>query len=104
MPFNVGTIADMMEVYAGQAGVNRDSINRELLWQIINMKMKDYFNRTGISTTKTTTTTADVNGDGSINMEYELPANNLKVLYVDYNGLRIKKRNHSDVRILKGNF
>jgi hypothetical protein len=95
MPDNVGTICDLVEVYAGQGGVNRDRVNRRLLWKLLNLKMQEFARRTGILEKKSTiTTTAD-------QAEYELPDDVLHVRYVDFDGSRAHKATHDQVKILQ---
>lgn len=104
MPFNVGTLCDMAEMYIGEAGVDNTAPNRELLWRILNMKLNDFASRTGVLQSKATLTTSDADGDGSVDSEYELPDSNMKVRYVDFNSLRIEKTTHEKVRLLQGNY
>lgn len=97
MPHNVGTLSDLIEVYAGQAGVNRSKINRRLIWDLINIKVKEFARRTGIQTSKATIeTVAD-------QAEYELGSDVGQVLYVDFDECRINKITHDTVRLLQGN-
>ena len=54
MPLNVGRLADLMELYAGRGGVNRDKIPRKLLKEVINFKLKEFARRTGVVASKVT--------------------------------------------------
>lgn len=93
---NVGQIADLIEVYAGQAGVSRDKISRRLLWDIINLKANEFARRTGIlEKSSTIETVAD-------QAEYELPSGVTYIKYVDFDSYRIKKITHEQVRELQG--
>lgn len=57
---NVGQICDMVEMLCGQGGVNRSKIPRRLLWDILNLKSKEFSRRTGaVDATATITTVAN---------------------------------------------
>lgn len=45
---NVGTLCDLVEVLAGQSGVNRSKLPRRLLYDLVNLKGMEAARRTGI--------------------------------------------------------
>lgn len=95
MPFNAGKVCDLVEVMAGQVGVNRDKISRRLLWELLNLKIREIARRAGISESKSTIETV------ANQAEYELPTDVLHVKYVDFDSYRIHKATHEQVRYLQ---
>ncbi len=95
MAFNVGTISDLMELYAGQAGVNRDKIPRKLLRQVINFKLKEFASRSGILSSKNTIVSiAD-------KLEYEMTPDVIHVTKVNFDGSIAHKIVWEDVDEIK---
>lgn len=57
---NVGVVCDLIETYAGSAGVNKSKINRRFLWDLVSLKGIELARRSGfLSKQATITTTAD---------------------------------------------
>jgi hypothetical protein len=95
-------VTDLMEMYAGQAGVSRDDFSSVLAEDIINVKIDEFMRRSGLLQGKSTITTADEDGDGSIDQEYELPAGVSRVYLVHFDNYRINKIRFDDVSGLAG--
>lgn len=90
MPFNVERLSDMMEMYAGMAGVNKDRINPKFLRDIINLQARDFCNRTRCLSTKATISSV------ASTQEYQLPDDFLhmkEVVFDDYRCDKITKEN-----------
>lgn len=85
MSLNVGRAIDLIEYFCKNVDPEITS-NHELVRQILNMKLRDFADRTGILETKSTiSSVAD-------QQEYELPADCLhisKVVYDDYKAAKI---------------
>jgi len=86
MPDNVGEIIDLIEMYAGNAGVNGEGISKDLMKKMINFKLRDFANRTFQSENKVTLTTGDDDGDGLVDQEYELPQGVIHTRKVNVDG------------------
>lgn len=93
---NVGKIVDYIELLAGKAGVNRDSMERELLYEIINSKAKEFASDTGILETFSTINTV------ANQQEYELPSDKLNVGKVLIDGLKVHKITFNQIEELSG--
>jgi hypothetical protein len=93
---NVSRLQALMELYAGQAGVAKDRINPVLLREIINIKLKEFVNRTGLVSSKYTIhTEAD-------KAEYTLPSSVISVDEVHVDGYRAIKILFEQVAVLQG--
>ncbi len=97
MAFNVGTISDLMELYAGQAGVNRDKIPRKLLRQVINFKLQEFSSRSGVLSSKNTIL-SKANKE-----EYEMTPDVVHVTKVNFDGSIAHKILFEDVDEIKNN-
>lgn len=97
MAFNTGTIADLMELYAGQAGVNRDKIPRKLLRQIINLKLKEFARRSGVLSSKNTIVSI------ANKQEYEMTPDVIHVTKVNFDGSIAHKIRFEEVDEIKNN-
>ena len=93
---NVGKIVDYIELLAGKAGVNRDSMERELLYEIINSKAKEFASRAGILETFSIINTV------ANQPEYELPPDKLNVGKVLIDGLKVHKITFNQIEELSG--
>lgn len=95
MSLNVGRFIDLIELYC--RGVNPElAKNKELIRDIMNIKLREFAHRTGILETKATiSSVADQE-------EYELPADCLHVKDVIYDDHRAYKINHKQVKDLAG--
>lgn len=80
MPFSVGVVRDLVEMYAGSGGVNRDRIPPKLIHQIINFKLQEFSRRTGILSSKITRVTV------ASQQEYELGPDVLHITKVNFDG------------------
>jgi hypothetical protein len=95
MAFNAGTLADLMELYSGKGGVNRDKIPRRLLRQIINMKLQEFARRSGCLSSKITRqTVAD-------QQEYELGSDVVNVREVHFDNYLAYKIRFGDIIYLE---
>lgn len=91
MPFNVGTIRDLVELYAGQGGVNRERIPPKLVHRVINFKLQEFSRRTGALSSKITRkTVAD-------QQEYELGPDVVHITKVNFDGSEAHKILFKDV-------
>lgn len=97
MAFNRKKLRDLIEIYAGQGGVNRSRIPPKLLNEIINLKLGEFGRRTGTIASKNSFTTA------SGTQEYELPTDFVHMTKLNYDGSLAYKIHFEDVDILKDN-
>lgn len=95
MPLNVGRLADLMELYAGRGGVNRDKIPRKLLKEVINFKLKEFARRTAVVSSKVTR--SSIPGQA----EYEQVADALHITKVNYDGSIATKIRFEEVDVIK---
>jgi len=95
MSLNVGVAVDLIEKMC--SGVDpKLSGNHELVRQLINMKLREFADQTGILETKATiSSVAD-------QQEYELPADCLHVSKVLYDDYKCDKINFDQVEDLQG--
>jgi len=100
---NVGHIIDQIQTYAGKSGTNRDAVNEKLIIDLINQKTKEWARKTKFQALKATITTADEDGDGSIDQEYELPPDVIQITKVNYDSYEAHKISFEDVDRMKGN-
>jgi len=85
MPFNVGTLSELMELYAGKAGVTKDRLNPVLVRQVILHKLRDFASRAHVLESKATIeSVAD-------QQEYELPSDVIHIKEVHFDGARATK-------------
>ena len=101
MPENTSTIIDLIEMYAGSAGTNNSSISKKLIKQVMNLKLRDFANRTFQSENLATLTTGDDDGDGVVDQEYELPQSVMHLNKVNVDGTVAVKIRFEDVDKLK---
>ena len=94
---NVGRMADYIEMLAGKAGINRDSINREHIYEIINSKMQELASDTGAFETSATINTI------ANQSEYDLPSDRTRIDKITLDGLQIHKLLFKDLERLQGN-
>ena len=96
MALTVSKVRDLMELYAGQAGVTKDRINPVLLLELINLKQKEFCRDTGILTSKwTLTSVAD-------QQEYQLPSDCLQVTKCTFDGYLAYPATFDEVERLSG--
>ena len=97
MAISIGRASNLIELYC--QGVDPlYSRNHELIRDLINMKMREFANRTGIlETSATISSVAD-------QQEYELPADKLHITKVLYDDYLAKKITFGQVEILKGTY
>lgn len=97
MAYSVGQACDLIELFAGRAGVGKDKINRELTWKLLNVKAHELARRSGVLTTKSTiSSVAD-------QQEYELPSDVIHINKVNYDDYEAHKITFDDVDRLSGN-
>ena len=94
---NIGRLVDYIELIAGKAGINRDSINREHIYEIVNSKMQELASDTGIFETSATINTI------ANQSEYDLPSDRTRIDKVTLDGLQVHKLNFKDLERLQGN-
>lgn len=99
---NTGHVIDLIQMYAGMAGVNRENVNETLIVDLINLKLKEFVRRTGASQSKTSITTADEDGDGVIDREYELPTDLYRALKVNLDSHETHKITFEEVDRMLG--
>ncbi|MBU2249872.1 MAG: hypothetical protein KKD77_24210, partial [Gammaproteobacteria bacterium] len=91
MSLNVGKVCDLMELYAGQAGVAKDRLNRVLLREIINIKLRDFCRRTGILSSKWTISSV------ASQQEYQLPSDCIHVTKCNFDSYEAFKTMFEEV-------
>lgn len=97
MAFNVGNLRNQIELYAGLAGVAKDKIKPELVYMVINQKMREFISKTGVLSTKAEIdTVAD-------QQEYELPDNCIHITKVVFDDYRADKILFEQVEEIAGN-
>ena len=90
MALNVGKARELVELWVGK------DLNPELFRELLNIKLRDFCNRSGVlETSATLTSVADT-------QEYELPSDCLHVKDVIYDSYRAHKINFWDVKEIKG--
>lgn len=94
---NAEKMVGFIEMLAGKAGVNRDEINRDLIFEVINSRLKDFTSRTGVLETSSTISTV------ANQQEYELPNNRSDLKIVTIDGLRTHKISFDQVDYLTEN-
>jgi len=97
MPFNMGSLTDLMEMQAGLAGVNKDRINPVFLRDIVNLMLRDFCEKTRCVSTKAT-----INSVAN-QQEYELPDDFLHMKEVIFDDYRVDKITHENVVEILGN-
>ena len=85
MPLNVDRLSNLMELYAGKAGVTKDRIKPELIREIINLKMRDFASRTHVLESKSTVSSV------ADQQEYELPSDAVHIKECHVDGYRATK-------------
>lgn len=91
MATSVGRLCDLIEIYARNVDPKLSG-NKELIRKIINMKLKEFSNRTGLlSSSATRLSIAD-------QTEYELPEDCLHVTDVIFDDYRAYKIHFEDVK------
>ena len=100
---NVGHIIDMIQMHVGAGGTNRDDVNEKLIIDLINLKIKDFVSKTKSSVYKSTVATADEDGSGAVDQEYELPSDVHNVTKVNFDSYEAHKITFEDVDRMKLN-
>ena len=93
---SVTRLADYIELIVGKAGPNRDVVDRDFIYEVINSKAKDFAARTGIlETSATILTVAD-------QVEYELPSDKTLITKVTIDTLQVHKITFDQLERLRG--
>lgn len=89
----VANLADLVEMYAGRGGVKGDAINRNLIIDLVNLKLVEVYALDGSTTTYEGATVEDQG-------EYDLPVGAVP-LKVVYDGVVIERMGYTEALDLK---
>ena len=96
MALDVGKIHDIVELYVGDKSGGSGRLNRVLVREVINIKLREFIRNTGILTSKwTVASTAN-------QMEYQLPSGCYSVTKCNFDGYEAHKTTFSAKDSLAG--
>lgn len=96
MALTIGKICDLIELYVGKAGVDKDVLTRKLIREVINMRLKDFTDDSAVIEQSATFSTT------SGTREYQLGADKTHVKEVWFDGYKADKSTFDQLIELAG--